>query len=137
MNKLQKIFKTLYDKLFHINDSPQKVALGFGLGIFLGVLPGTGPIAALTLAVLLKANKASALIGSLLVNTWINIVTLILAVKIGSTLLGLNWEKVYHDLSMKNIAIPIFLGYFIISFILGLAGYLIVLVVLKIKHGKS
>jgi len=157
-NKILVFLKTIHKKLFLINDSPQRVALGFGLGIFLGVLPGTGPIAAITLALILKVNKASALIGSLLVNTWINVVTFIFAIKLGSSILGIDWMSTYqqsyeiirnfhfkilfNQLALK-ILLPTLLGYFIISFILGIIGYLTVLIIIKlapknnVRHNSS
>lgn len=157
-SKILVFLKTIHKKLFHINDSPQRVALGFGLGIFLGVLPGTGPIAAITLALILKVNKASALIGSLLVNTWINVVTFIFAIKLGSSILGIDWMSTYqqsyeiirnfhfkilfNQLALK-ILLPTLLGYFIISFILGIIGYFFVLIIIKlasknnVRHNSS
>jgi len=69
MNKFRGFFQLLYLKLIKINDTPQKIAFGFGLGVFSGIFPGTGPLAALFLALILRANRASALLGSLLTNT--------------------------------------------------------------------
>ncbi len=150
--------KLIYSKLFKINDSPQKIALGFGLGVFLGILPGTGPVASLFLAFLLRLNRASALLGSLLVNTWINIVTFLLAIKIGSVIMGLNWQQVYNEslLIFKNfhfaglfrlpvfkIILPLLIGYFIIALCAGVFAYIIVLVILSrikrqpLKDAKS
>ena len=33
-NKVARFFKALYLKLFRINDTPQKIAIGFGVGVF-------------------------------------------------------------------------------------------------------
>ena len=46
------------DKLLGINDSPHRIALGIGLGLFLGVLPGTGVIAALAVAFIDETHDA-------------------------------------------------------------------------------
>ena len=147
-NRLARFFKFLYLKLFRINDSPQKIALGFGLGIFLGILPGTGPIASLAAAFVLRVNRASALLGSLLTNTWLSFVTFALAVKIGSAVLGVSWQetsgqinrliKHFHwkdlfNVSILKIALPLIIGYLIISFCLGLIAYLVALLILKLK----
>ena len=75
--------KRIRDNLLGINDSPNKIALGFGLGLFLGVLPGTGVIAAVVCSVALRVNKAASLAGALLVNTWINFVAFPLALIVG------------------------------------------------------
>jgi len=138
--------KKLYIKLFKINDTPQRIAAGLGVGVFLGILPGTGPLAALFLAWLLRLNRASALLGSLFTNTWLSIVTLLLSVKVGAAILGLNWEetreawmlflKDFHwldllKLSALNIILPVVVGYLTVAFCLGLAVYLITWIILK------
>ncbi|MCG2713658.1 MAG: DUF2062 domain-containing protein [Candidatus Omnitrophica bacterium] len=72
----KKIINFIFAKLFKINDSAGKIALGVGLGVFAGLLPGTGPAAALLLALVFRANRAAALLGSLITNTWLSVVTL-------------------------------------------------------------
>ena len=137
---------TLYEKLIKINDSPQKIALGFSLGVFLGILPGVGPVAALILAALFKVNRMAALTGSLLTNTWISIVTFVLAVKIGSFLTGADWLGVYSqckvlvenfhwknlwNISLVKILHPVLIGYSVIGIGLALGTYIFALVILK------
>src|SRR3989338_6743732 len=89
--------------LLLINDSAHQIALGAALGIFLGILPGTGPVAAVFLAHFLKLNRAAALLGSLLVNGWLTLVFLAMASKLGSYLLGLKWLDVWGGL--KNLLV--------------------------------
>lgn len=144
--KIKAFFTALYIKLFRINDTPQRIALGFGIGIFLGILPGTGPIAALTVALILRVNRASALIGSLISNTWVSLLTFILAVKLGSSMFGVQWQQVLQEsagffekfswqglfsLSLTRVFLPIIAGYLVISFLLGLVSYLIILPLLS------
>ena len=152
-NKLQRFFKFVYLKLFRINDSPQKIALGFGLGVFLGILPGTGPIASLFLAILLRLNRASALLGCILTNTWISIVSFVLSIKVGSWIMGLNWIDVQNDwmqflkdfhwsnffqLSVIKISLPVILGFIIVSLCWGILGYIISLgVAIRIRKAKN
>jgi uncharacterized protein len=139
--KVSKFFKLIYLKLLRINDSPQKIALGFGLGVFVGVMPGTGPIAALVCAFIFRANRASALLGSLITNTWLSLIFLLLSIKTGSFLLRLNPEVVAGDwqtfikhfswaqlfqASARSIVIPIAIGYFFISLYAGILAYAIV-----------
>ena len=148
MGALKKFFQNLYDKLVKINDTPQRVALGFGLGIFLGVLPGTGPVAALFLAFVLRVNRASALLGALLTNTWISFLIFIPAVKLGSIIFGVTWLKLRHDwslflinydwrdlfrLSALKIILPVIIGYILTGFCLGLAAYLLTLAVIRLR----
>lgn len=149
-DKIVRFFKTIYLKLVIINDTPQKIAQGFGLGVFLGVFPGAGPIAALVLSSLFKMNKASALLGSLLTNTWLSVVTFLLSAKIGALITGQDWQSIkigwnellqnFHwldalKLSALEIAAPVMLGYLAISVIAGISAYFIVFIIVRIiKH---
>lgn len=145
-NRIIRAFKLIYLKIFRIHDTPQRIALGFGLGVFLGIIPGTGPIAALALAFVLRVNRASALLGSLLTNTWLSIVTFFLSIKIGSTIMHLDWQVVYQEwlqflrdfrfldlfkFSALKIILPLITGYFIIAFCLGAVAYLIIAILVR------
>jgi len=148
----QGFLSSLYAKLFKINDTPQKIALGFGIGVFSGIMPGIGPLAALFLAFILKANRASALFGSMITNTWLSVLTFALSIKTGSVILRTDWQKVYSDwvnflagfhwagllrLSVLKILLPVITGYAVVSFVIGLSAYIIILVILKIKSGNK
>lgn len=126
--KRREFFRLLYIKLFKINDSPQRIALGLGLGVFAGIVPGAGLLAALFLAFIFRVNRASALLGSLLTNTWLSFATFILAIKVGSAIMHLDWQVVRQGW----ILFPVILGYFIVSFSLGILVYLVTLIILKI-----
>lgn len=151
--KVERLAKLVYLKLFRINDSPLKTALGFGLGVFIGVMPGIGPVVALLLAFVFRVNRASALLGSILFNTWVGFIALFLAIKIGSAVTGssysvlyngwtaliknFKWEKLF-EVSVYDILIPIGLGYLIISFSIAVVATLtIYFVAHKIKMRKK
>lgn len=144
--------KKLISKIFLIDDSPQKIALGFGVGVLAGILPGTGPLAALFLAWLLRLNRPAALAAGIIFNTWINVLTFIIAIKIGSAIMGLRWEAVYAQAqavfqdfhwadflktAVLKIIAPLILGYFIIAVFMALTAYLIVLIILKLIRKKA
>lgn len=146
IDSFKRFLKLIYLKLFRINDTPQKIALGAGIGVFLGILPGTGPIAAVFMAFVLRVNRAAAFLGSLLTNTWLSVVSFLLAIKIGSSVMGLNWQEVHHNLvfvlknfhfkSLLNFSIfkiiaPLLIGYLIISFCLGIITYLVTWIIIK------
>lgn len=150
--KFKRFARFLYIKFFRIHDSPLKIALGFGLGVFTAVMPGAGPIATLVLAFIFRVNRASALLGCIIFNTWLGFVTFLLAVKTGSAIMGLNYHDVYSGwsefiknfswpglfkLSFYNIIAPICLGYLMISLILSFFMTVIVFIfVYNIKHRK-
>ena len=145
-NNILRFFKAVYAKLVKINDTEQRIALGFGAGVFCGIMPTMGPLAALFLAFALRLNRASALLGSLLTNTWLSIVIFILSIKIGSVIMKVSWEDVRQDwllfllgfkweylfkLSVLKLILPVIIGYFVIALALGLFVYLITLFILK------
>ena len=142
----KKTINFLFNKLFYINDSAERIALGVGLGVFSGLMPGTGPAAALFLALIFRANRAAALLGSILTNTWLSLVTFILAIKLGSVILKAHWQEVYqrgqdliHDfhwvkffrLSFREVLLPVIIGYIIIGLFLGILSYLITLFIIR------
>lgn len=146
--KIKSFFKYIYDKLVHIDDTPHKIAAGFGLGVFFGILPGVGPVAALCIAAILKFNKISAFTAGLLTNTWLSLVTFVLSLKIGTVLTGLDWQQTYQktqevvkqfhwksliDSSILIILQPLIIGYAIIGMVAGLLSYFIILCILKRK----
>lgn len=81
-------FKYLYLKLFRTNDTPQRIAFGLGIGVFLGIMPGAGPLAALIAATFLRANRAAAIAGAFLTNTWTSFLIFILSVKVGAGIIA-------------------------------------------------
>lgn len=150
--KLAKITGWVYQKLFKINDTPQKIALGLGLGVFAGTFPGTGPAASLFMAFIFRANRASALIGSLLTNTWLTVVTCLLAIKLGAVVFGLNWQEIENNgaslikhfswlnlfkLSTLKVFLPFVISFIVISFCFGLLAYLVSLgIIIKVRNRK-
>ena len=152
-NKLfLRTFKYLYLKLFRTNDTPQRIAFGLGIGVFLGILPGTGPLAALIAASFLRANRAAAVSGALLTNTWTSLLTIVLSIKIGAAIMNLEWHDLYNQwqillknfhwksllqLSFLKIVLPVLIGYLLISAILGLATYLVSLLILQLRKSEN
>lgn len=149
--KIARFFRLLYLKLFRINDSPQRIAIGLGIGVFSGVLPGTGPIAALGLAFIFRVNRASALLGSIITNTWLSIPVFLLSLKAGALLTGLRyheirtqWElllKDFHWAHLLNVSVydiigPILIGYFAVAACIGFAAYLACLIAVTYSKKK-
>jgi len=142
---IKKFFHRIYHQLVEINDTPQRTALGFGIGVFLGIFPGMGPIAALVAAFILRVNRAAALLGSVLTNTWFSLVTLGLAINIGSKLSGANgqairdvwdnlikdfhWQKLWEP-SVKDALLAIMVGFIVVAFVFAVVVYLISLFIL-------
>lgn len=148
LQRLKRLVSVLYVKLVRTNDTPQKVALGFGLGVFAGILPGTGPIAAVFLASLARVNRATALLGSLATNTWLSFATFLISIKIGSGLIGADWQDIKEKwsmlfkhfsffslfkLSVLKIIFPVILGYLVIAICCGLVSYAVLILILTLR----
>lgn len=134
-----------------MNDTPFRIAFGFSIGAFMGILPGTGPLAALALAALFRMNKAAALLGGLLTNTWLSWVTLLFAIKTGAFIYGIEWQDLYKiwenilkdfhwnqllSAGIWSFLMPVATGYLVLSLLFGLAVFLISLTILTIFHKK-
>lgn len=149
LQRLKRLIAVLYIKLVRTNDTPQKIALGFGLGVFSGILPGTGPIAAVFLASLAKANRATALLGSLATNTWLSFVTFLISMKIGSIIIGANWQDIKEKwslflkdftfaglfkISILKMILPVMLGYLVVAICCGLLSYIAAILILNLRE---
>ncbi len=147
-----KVFNSVMAKLVGISDHPQRIAIGLGIGAFLGVLPGVGPLTALALAAFFKVNKASALLGVLITNTWITFATFVLSIKLGSVIMHLDWHQLYQEwlffikhfhwsdlfkAAVLKMVLPVALGYLIIGFLFGFIVYLTSLIIItKLKKTR-
>ena len=148
--KFLRQLKVLCLKFYRINDSPQKIALGLGVGVFLGVMPGVGIIAALVVATIFKVNRISALLGTLVTNTWLSFAIFLLSIKTGSVIMGLRWQDVYTQcmgfirhfhwinlfkISLLKIILPVVIGYVVIS--LGLAVITYAAALITIRYSRK
>ena len=142
--------RKLSHSLLGINDSTQRIALGAGLGLFLGVLPGTGAIAALVVAFIFKLNKAAALAGAVAVNTWINIVAFPLALAAGALVFGMEPPRIagewiaatnpfvwstFLTFILHRAILALFTGYALLGLIMGGIGYTLVYYILRKARG--
>ncbi len=150
--RLFRFFNFLYVKLFRIHDTPQRIALGLGLGVFAGIIPSIGPLTAIFLALIFHANRAAALLGVILTNTWLSIVIFFLSARIGSGIMGKscgateqNWIEFiknfrWRDLgqiSILKIIFPVAVGYLAIALASGVAVYFITLAVMTWRKHEN
>jgi len=135
LEKVKRFLKYLYHQIVQINDTPQKIALGYGLGVFLGVFPGTGPLAAVFIAAILKVNRASAFLGSLLTNSWITWIIVVPAVKLGSLIFGRDWQLLLESRGLA-IILPLITGYILVALALGFLAYLVSLIIIKLRRAN-
>jgi len=62
--------KNFVKKLIQIKDSPQKIARGFAIGVFWGIMPtfGFAIVFSLPTAIFLRGNKLAAVVGTFVAN---------------------------------------------------------------------
>jgi uncharacterized protein (DUF2062 family) len=103
-NGAERWIRYQYLKLVRINDSAEKIAGGLTLGVVLGILPtfGLGIILAIFLAAALKLNRASAVIGTLIMNPWTAPFVWTLSYLAGSLLLGYDLNETLIEIRSLN-----------------------------------
>jgi uncharacterized protein (DUF2062 family) len=138
LEKTRHFIKETYHKLICLDDSPHRIAAGFAIGVFLGILPAAGPMAAVVVAWVFRANRVAAFVGGFFTNTWLSVLTFVVAIKIGAFVTGTHFHRVYNDCkelmkhfnwhelldeSILQILKPVFAGYALVGAVAGVAAY--------------
>jgi len=133
--------KEIIKKLMRVNDSPQKIARGFAIGVFWGILPtfGLAIIFSLPTAVLLRANKIASVLGTFVANPLTTPFIYAFSYKIGQWVLRYNpstfsWEFINIE-ELLNISRSLLVGSVVFSLTLSLATYFLVLKIVA-KHRR-
>ncbi len=89
-NRVQRVLKSLYQRLIRIRGKPTEIARGFALGVFVGMSPFIGFHTALAIfiASLLKWNKIASAIGVWISNPATAPILYSLTYYVGTRLLG-------------------------------------------------
>jgi len=138
--------KTSVRKFFLINDTPHKIALGFALGVFLGIVLGEGVTMSLILSSIFGLNRLAATSGALATNMWSTAVILPLAAEIGTLISGENYSSLvaqfqanYH-LGYKfflskyiffEIVLPLAIGFTLAALVVAFLAYATVWFLMK------
>ncbi|HSM00031.1 MAG TPA: DUF2062 domain-containing protein [Candidatus Limnocylindria bacterium] len=96
LERCRRIFRYIYLRLIRVGGDPVHIALGFSLGVFLGVFPtfGIGIPLALLLASALRWNRVSAMLGSLVMNPITTPLFWTLSGMLGAAIFRVNANKV-------------------------------------------
>lgn len=136
--------KTSFKKIVTANDSPHKLAMGFAIGVFWGIMPtfGIALLLSLPTAVLLRANKLTAILGTLVSNPFTTIFFVPFNIKIGSFILKLppppfSWDILKIE-NISNIGKSLLTGSTISAIVMAFTSYgLILAVTLLIKRNRD
>ena len=130
-------------KILRLKENPQKIARGFAAGVFAGCLPlmGLQFVVSLLLALLIKGNKITALMGTWISNPFTYVPLFLLNFKVGKLIINLlisDYDKEFSfDSGQKftdlgqEIMITISLGSMIVAFCSSFIAYQLILFLLK------
>lgn len=98
--RVRRSLKLVYLRLIRLNDPPERIARGAAIGVLMGILPtfGIGGLLSVALAFVLRANKAAAVIGSMIMNPFTSPFFWMLSAIIGSYMLGEDPNAVMAEL---------------------------------------
>lgn len=134
-------FNKYFKQFFLIDDTPHKIAAGFALGVFWGIMPGEGILTTLVTAAILRFNRLSATAGVVVSNMWSTFVILPLAALVGGAIFGISpaslsaafhqsydqgWLYLLDELVLKQVFGPLLVGYLLISALVALGCYVLV-----------
>lgn len=143
---MKKRFKTLIRKLFVIDDTPEKIAGGAALGMFLGMIPGEGIISTLLFSSLFRLNRLAATAGVLSTNMWMTLVILPPSALVGALIFGedyqslkntfessyhLGWAFFFSEIMFFDFTLPILVGFIVVAGAISVILYLSILYLLR------
>ncbi|MCD6574741.1 DUF2062 domain-containing protein [Candidatus Aerophobetes bacterium] len=133
-----KRIKVLLKKAVLANDSPEKLARGFAIGVFWGVLPtfGLAALFSIPMAVVLKANRLTAFLGTLISNPLTTPFFMLWGTYLGNFILRaspitFSW-KILNLGELLKISKSLFLGTLILASLLSILSYGILLVIIPL-----
>jgi uncharacterized protein (DUF2062 family) len=143
MSRLRSAFQVL----LHSDDSPHRLALSFGIGMWIAFFPiwGIHTLLALALAFAFRLSRAAILVGAYVNNPWTLVPMYMTGTAVGCWLLGvpiagiyeLDWNlhgrAVYQVLldSLRPYLWPFLLGNTVLGIAAGLFGYVLLREVLE------
>lgn len=126
-----------FKRLLRLNDTPNKIAGGVAIGVFIGLFPTPfiGLILAPIVATIMKMNRVASLIGTLVMNPITQPFVYALSYTLGLFLLGQGFQNPFLVMKKfgvmqwfgKSVIVPYFIGIMIVSIIGTFASYWITL----------
>jgi len=128
-------------QLLHLEDSPERTALAFSIGVFFSFSPfiGLHTVMGLATAFLFKFNRLALLIGVYVNSPWTLAPAASLGTALGFHILGLEnkfaetswdamlkrsfWKEMFSD--VEHLLLPFFVGNLILSVAAGMIAYVV------------
>lgn len=104
--RLKRQARYYYLRLLRINDPPERIARGVSIGVIMGILPtfGLGTVFAFALSFVFRANKAAAVIGSVIMNPLTQPFFIAASITLGSALTGEDSATILAEFKKEGIA---------------------------------
>ena len=130
--------KLILKRAFLTNDSPEKLARGFAIGVFWGVLPtfGFAILFSLPTSILFKANRLTAILGTFVSNPFTVPFYLLWATEIGSFILRagkltFSWDILKLN-KLLNLSKSLLVGSVVLAAGMAIASYGILLLIIPL-----
>ena|SRR5688572_19974011 len=139
--------------LFHVEDSPHRIALSFGLGVFIAFSPllGLHTVMALGIALAFRLSKAAIILGIYVNNPWTIAPMYMAGTLLGCVLLGVSTDDLaairfdahgwafYRTLleQLRPYLWPFVVGNTVLGTVCGLIAYLLLRRVLERRRGSA
>lgn len=145
MKRFSDFFKNTFSKLKKIRGSPHEIAKSFAIGVFIGVLPGTGLAVALIVALIFRLKKTAVALGALTNNPWTTTFVYAGSYKIGRWMLAIQTPVAWRDLfswqgfSFKEwrlVLTPFLLGGLVLAIASAAAAYVAVYFAMTFYRSK-
>ncbi|MFQ5791497.1 MAG: DUF2062 domain-containing protein [Acidobacteriota bacterium] len=129
-------------RLIHLGDSPNRTALAFAVGVFLGFSPliGLHTVLGVIFAFAFRLNRLAVLVGVYVNSPWTVAPAASLGTGLGFLVLGTEgglrdiangslfsfefWGRLFSD--VEHLLLPFVVGNLVLALVAGLAGYVIV-----------
>ncbi|WP_069789226.1 DUF2062 domain-containing protein [Cyanobacterium sp. IPPAS B-1200] len=146
ISPIKRYYKYFIWRLLSLKEKPEAIARGFAIGVFTGSFPffGLQMIGALLLAIILRANKVTAMMGTWISNPFTYVPIFLFNYKIGSFILEkifkiqTNYLDEFNSESWQNLAdsgaeitITLLLGSVCVGLTLSIIAYYFVLTIIK------
>jgi uncharacterized protein len=145
--------KRAYAVLFHVEDTPHRTALAFGIGLWIAFSPllGLHTVMALGIAFAFRLSRGAMLLGAYINNPWTIAPLYVAGTTVGCLLLNvppeglvaIDWEQdgmaFYKSLvdHLRPYLWPYVVGNTVVGLLAGLAGYVLLRNVLERRRAQA
>ncbi len=142
-------YRDKFRSIFHVKDTPHKIAVSFAIGIFWGLSPllGLHTLGAFVTAWLFGLNRFITIFGAYITNPWTIVPIYTLSLWIGIKIVGMkgllpviDWDKItftYFWSEIKGLLLPFIVGTLFVGIISAVISYIIVYQLVTKYHKRK